>query len=123
MTDRLVGLAEIQEMYDVPKSTALSWTRQHTFPPQHTKLAMGPIWLASVVTQWHRERFGPQRPRPVSTRAACQKCGDTEVASVSPISAGLGYRCSAGHMTIVKLNVSKDGDDWTFALDFTEVAS
>lgn len=52
MTDQLLGLAELAELYGVTKATASNWSRRHTFPQPHQHLKMGPVWLKAEVVAW-----------------------------------------------------------------------
>jgi predicted DNA-binding transcriptional regulator AlpA len=50
--DNLLGLAEIASEFDVPYSTALSWTRSRGFPAPVKVFKMGCAWLRSDITEW-----------------------------------------------------------------------
>lgn len=79
-TQRLLGLAEISELYGVSKNTANSWTRQHDFPNPIVKLAMGPVWDHDQVSAW----------RPPADRdyyqheIRCAWCGSDKIDDIFP---------------------------------------
>jgi hypothetical protein len=50
--DHLLGLAEIAAEFEVPYSTALSWSRQRTFPAPVKTFKMGPCWLFADIYDW-----------------------------------------------------------------------
>lgn len=52
--DHLLGLAEIAQRCDVKYSTALSWTRNRTFPAPVKVFKMGPCWLLPEVEEWRK---------------------------------------------------------------------
>lgn len=54
--DDLLGLAEIAINWNVPYSTALSWSRQRTFPAPVKQFKMGPAWDRHDVANWRQER-------------------------------------------------------------------
>jgi hypothetical protein len=54
--DNLMGLAEMAIRFEVPYSTALSWTRTRDFPAPVLVLKMGPIWLYDDVAEYRREK-------------------------------------------------------------------
>lgn len=58
--DHLLGLAEIAAEFKVPYSTALSWTRQRSFPAPVKQFKMGPCWLFADVYDWNRNRNSPK---------------------------------------------------------------
>lgn len=41
---KLIGLAELAELYGVSKNTASTWSRQRDWPAPVATLKMGPIW-------------------------------------------------------------------------------
>ena len=58
--DHLLGLAEIAATFDVPYSTALSWTRNRTFPAPVKTFKMGPCWLLADILEWELARTKPK---------------------------------------------------------------
>ena len=50
--ENILGLAEIAARFNVPYSTALSWTRSRGFPKPYVELKMGPIWTYASVYEW-----------------------------------------------------------------------
>lgn len=54
--DDLLGLAELALQFQVPYSTALSWTRSRGFPAPVKEFKMGPAWLYEDVANWRREK-------------------------------------------------------------------
>lgn len=54
--DNLLGLAEIAERFQVPYSTALSWTRNRAFPAPVKEFKMGPAWLYDDVADYRRQK-------------------------------------------------------------------
>jgi hypothetical protein len=54
--DNLLGLAEIASKFDVPYSTALSWTRARGFPAPVKVFKMGPAWLYQDVADYRRQK-------------------------------------------------------------------
>jgi predicted DNA-binding transcriptional regulator AlpA len=67
MTDQLLGLAELAELYGVTKATASNWSRRHTFPQPIQHLKMGPVWRHSDVVAW-------RTPGPQTVRLVCAWC-------------------------------------------------
>jgi hypothetical protein len=68
--DVLAGIAEIAELFDVTKQTALKYTRRPDFPKPLDRLAAGPVWRLSDVEKWardHRPAEGFPRGRPPRT--------------------------------------------------------
>lgn len=41
---KLIGLAELAELYGVSKNTANTWSRQRDWPAPVVTLKMGPVW-------------------------------------------------------------------------------
>jgi hypothetical protein len=52
----LLGLAEIALQFQVPYSTALSWTRSRGFPAPVKEFKMGPAWLYDDVAAYRRAK-------------------------------------------------------------------
>jgi predicted DNA-binding transcriptional regulator AlpA len=50
----LLGLAEVASSFDVPYSTALSWSRTRTFPAPVKAFKMGPVWSFSEIYAWQQ---------------------------------------------------------------------
>lgn len=55
---RLVGVAEISEKYDVPRTTISMWDvhDRHGFPKPLERLGMGPVYWADEVDAWFAAR-------------------------------------------------------------------
>jgi len=48
----LVGLAEVAQVLDIPRSTARVWRLRGHLPPPLTELACGPIWHRKEIEKW-----------------------------------------------------------------------
>jgi predicted DNA-binding transcriptional regulator AlpA len=89
MTDELLGLAELAELYGVTKATASNWSRRHTFPQPHQHLKMGPVWLKSDVVAWRT---------PATQQKWVLTCGSCASPSIFLVGIGFGaitYDCHA----------------------------
>lgn len=51
-TPKLLGLAEVADLYSISKNSANAWTRRHDFPAPIARLAMGPVWDRDAVVAW-----------------------------------------------------------------------
>lgn len=65
---KLIGLAELAELYGVSKNTASTWSRQRDWPAPIAILKMGPIWDQEQV-EAHKT---PARKQQFSIR--CSNC-------------------------------------------------
>lgn len=61
-TDKLAGIAEIAELFEVSKQTALKYAGRPDFPAPIDRLAAGPVWKRSDVERWGRTHRPPLRP-------------------------------------------------------------
>lgn len=57
---KLIGLAELAELYGVSKNTASTWSRQRDWPAPVATLKMGPIWNQEEV-EAHKTPASKQR--------------------------------------------------------------
>lgn len=57
---KLIGLAELAELYGVSKNTANTWSRQRDWPAPVATLKMGPVWDQDEV-EAHKTPAGKQR--------------------------------------------------------------
>jgi predicted DNA-binding transcriptional regulator AlpA len=58
---RLAGLAEVAEILEVSKWSALHYSKRDDFPEPLARLASGPVWDAAEIAAWGAEH-GPFRP-------------------------------------------------------------
>lgn len=61
----LVGLAEVAELLEVTKRTAITYSRRPDFPDALARLAAGPVWNRRDVLRWaktNRPKRGGWRP-------------------------------------------------------------
>jgi hypothetical protein len=65
---KLIGLAELAELYGVSKNTASTWSRQRDWPAPVTTLKMGPIWDQDEI-EAHKTPASKQR-----FQIRCGKC-------------------------------------------------
>jgi hypothetical protein len=63
-TTRLVGLAEVAELFHVSKRTASRYVVRADFPPPVARLRAGPIWLEDDVRIWAAPVPPVKRGRP-----------------------------------------------------------
>lgn len=59
-TPRLGGVAEISELFGVPRTTVSMWDARRAtsgFPQPVQRLAAGPVYLMSEVVAWYEERY------------------------------------------------------------------
>ena len=61
---RLVGLAEVAEVFGVSKRTASRYTIRNDFPAPVARLRAGPIWLEDDVRTWAAPVPPVKRGRP-----------------------------------------------------------
>jgi predicted DNA-binding transcriptional regulator AlpA len=61
---RLVGLAEVAEVFGVSKRTASRYTIRSDFPAPVARLRAGPIWLEDDVRTWAVPAPPVKRGRP-----------------------------------------------------------
>ena len=61
---RLVGLAEVAEVFGVSKRTASRYTIRSDFPAPVARLRAGPIWLEDDVKTWAAPVPPVKRGRP-----------------------------------------------------------
>lgn len=80
---KLIGLAELAELYGVSKNTASTWSRQRDWPTPVTTLKMGPIWDQDEI-EAHKTPASKQR-----FEIRCGKCYSD---AVTPT--GVNYDCS-----------------------------
>lgn len=57
---QLVGLAEVAELLEVTKRTAVTYSQRPDFPAPLARLAAGPVWNRREVERWAR-RSKPRR--------------------------------------------------------------
>lgn len=95
---KLIGLAELAELYSVSKNTASTWSRQRDWPAPVTTLKMGPIWDQDAVLA-HRpiEDYGQAH------KISCAWCGSAEFDHNGYDVSDLLY-CGCGKVTIVSLS-------------------
>lgn len=60
----LAGLAEVAELLEVTKRTALSYSRRPDFPEPLDRLAAGPVWRREDIEEWAARRLPLPRGRP-----------------------------------------------------------
>jgi predicted DNA-binding transcriptional regulator AlpA len=61
---RLVGLAEVAELFGVSKRTASRYAQRGDFPTPIARLRAGPIWLEEDVKGWGAPAPPVKRGRP-----------------------------------------------------------
>ena len=54
--DRLIGLAELTEMVNRPKTTVHAWTKRASFPAPVAELRSGPVWSCKQVNDWLKSK-------------------------------------------------------------------
>jgi predicted DNA-binding transcriptional regulator AlpA len=66
---RIVGLAEIAELFGVSKRTASRYALRGDFPRPVARLRAGPIWMEDEVRSWAAPVSPVRRGRPPRTAA------------------------------------------------------
>jgi hypothetical protein len=64
MSPELAGLAEIAELLDVTKNTAMKYSRRADFPQPIDRLASGPVWRRTSVERWAKKTLPLPTGRP-----------------------------------------------------------
>jgi predicted DNA-binding transcriptional regulator AlpA len=67
---RLVGLAEVAELFGVSKRTASRYALRSDFPSPIVRLRAGPIWLEDDLRNWAAPAPPVRRGRPPRTASA-----------------------------------------------------
>lgn len=80
---KLIGLAELAELYGVSKNTASTWSRQRDWPAPVTTLKMGPIWDQDEI-EAHKT--------PAKKQKFHIRCGSCYSEAVTPL--GVNTDCS-----------------------------
>jgi len=62
--DKIIGLAEITELFGVTKPTALRYTHRRDFPKPVATLESGRIWERRKVIAWGKRMLPLQEGRP-----------------------------------------------------------
>lgn len=94
---KLLGLAEIADLYGISKTSANAWTRRHDFPNPITKLAMGPVWDQDEVIAWR----SPIATFDQKLTIRCAWCGCGEMQDCNPHDGGFVSTCGECGMTTV----------------------
>lgn len=63
-TTKLVGLAEVAELFGISKRTASRYALRRDFPAPVARLRAGPIWLEDEVRTWAAPVPPVKRGRP-----------------------------------------------------------
>src|SRR2546428_13343761 len=53
---QIYGLAEIAQEMGLPRDVARQWYRRRKLPPPTATLAMGPVWTATDIEKWMRQK-------------------------------------------------------------------